>query len=221
MLGFATESRAGVIFNFEDQATFTTQTPFSVTNAGVTATFNAQNPQAGTYAVFPTDPSTQQFHALTGNVLESVIASQIPLPGSAHTAFTPLVVQFSQSLQSISLAYAYLDINHDTVSLQAFAGGKADGSPLTVTGTVPDGFSNPEGSLTLTPTKPFDSIVLSTTSVALAVDNLSATLPNETKPPPVTATAEPTSVLLLGIGALGMMVLGWRQSRAPAEAADW
>jgi hypothetical protein len=155
---------------------------------------------------------------LTGNVLESVITTQIPLPGTAHTPFTPLVIQFSQALQSLTLSYAYLDINHDTVSVQAmFSNGQKDGAAVTVTGTVPYGFANPEGSLTLAPTSNFNSIVVSTTSVALAVDNIAVTLPNQTKPPPI-ATDEPTSLLLMGIGALGMMVFGWRQSRVSAES---
>jgi hypothetical protein len=199
------EARANFLFDFDNQTPYTVQTPFSDTNGGITANFST--PGSNPYALVPNViDGAPQFHSLTGNVLES----PYPLPGAG--AVSPLVVQFSQPLRWLSLTYAYDGTSSDTFSLRAFSGGPtgtAAGSALTVTGSLPDGFFYPEGVLTFFPKTSFDTVVLSTTAIADAIDNIAGAPVNGTPPP--TATPEPPLLALGGIGALGLAVVGWRR----------
>jgi hypothetical protein len=175
--GLATLLHAGVVtatFDFEDIVAGT-PTLFPDTVNGLTATFSS-SPDAGGFAV---TSMPGFFQTLSGNVL-------------LDSTQESLTITFSAPLSDISLDFATFDAQ--PLNLSAFLVGAPVGSS-SATGTVPAGFSLPEGVLSFNGAA-FDTVVLSSLTPNFAIDNVAAT-----DPP---AVPEPGSLLLCG-GALAAL----------------
>ena len=171
-------ARASVI-DFQTVAIGTTD-PFAVTVGTTTATFSS----AAVFSIGSTFMSNMSGHILL----------------DADAVISPLFVSFDQGLSDISLNFALNTANAATLfTLQAFSGGIGGtlvGSAA-LAGTVPSGFSFPEGLIGFSGAV-FDTVRLSTTVQDFAIDNVSFT-------PAPAAVPEPASLLLLGTGTLGLI----------------
>jgi hypothetical protein len=164
------------VFNFDADA-LGTATTFSDLNNGLTATFSSTADPGG----FAVGPSF--FLTLTANVLLD--------PGPSGASGIALDIKFSSLLSSVSLTFA--TDGPGTFFLDAYKAGVIVGGASTM-GTVPPGFTFPEGTITFNPV-PFDEIVLSSPSTPFfAIDNVMAT----------TAVPEPSMLLLITTGLLGV-----------------
>jgi len=168
------------LFTF-DTDTVGTNTPFTDTNNGVSATFSSSGDPGG-FTI-----TTSFFQSLTGNVLYD--------PGPAGLSNLDLNITFSQPVIFVSLDFA-LDTSDTTVPLVIQEGAYSSSA----TGVIPAGYTFPEGSLSsyFYPgfTGPF---ILSTTALNFAVDNVYV----ETA-----AVPEPTTMFLLGSGLIGLSGYG-------------
>jgi len=168
-------------------------TPFSLTNNGLTASFSSPGSDPGAFEIIPSFFST-----LTGNVLLT--------PGPAGLSNIPLVIDFSQPVTSISLNFA-LNTGDPTTTLDLTAslGGSIVGG-ASATGTVPPGFTFPEGVLSFSGL--FDSVTLSTLALNFAIDNVVVEFN------PGVVTPEPSSLLIAGVLGLGLFGGAVRRRRA-------
>ena len=174
---------AGTLFTF-DTDTPGTSTTFTDTVGGLSATFSSPSDPGG-FTV-----TSGFFSSLTGNVLLD--------PGPAGADSIPLTVSFSSPLSNISLLFATNSGAGVFLVLDAFSGATLVGT-ASASGTVPGGFTFPEGALSFGgPT--FDSIVLSSSALDFAVDSIDAT-----------PTPEPSS---WGSSALGLGLLCYAYRRA-------
>ena len=193
-------ARADSLFDFNSVAAGTATT-FSVVNNGLTATFSSPAVPGG----FVVQSSLGSFAPpLDGNVLFD--------SGITPDSNIPLDIAFSSNLTSLSLAFATDSLNSpDTFFLTAFEGGVAVGN-VSAIGSVPTGFLFPQGSIVLTGLT-FNSIELSSSAPAFAINDLDAVVAS-TVPAP-----EPNSLVLLGMGLLGLLALAARGKRqAPSIA---
>jgi hypothetical protein len=183
---------ATATFNF-DADTTGTATPFSDTNTGITASFSGSTGDPGGFAVTPISGS---FSTLTGNALLD--------PGPAGKQNIPLNISFSQPITSISFVFA-LDDPTNTTSMSFSNNAGASGS---VTGNIPTGFRNPEGSLTFTGPA-FTSVTLSSLALFFAVDDIVVTTATS-------VVALPATLPLFATGLVGLGLLGWRRKKKAA-----
>jgi hypothetical protein len=160
-----------------------TPTPFSDTQKGITATFSSPSDPAGFVVA---DPSVFDFQTITGNVLLTNI------PGST------LNIGFASPLDTFSLLFGLAGGPADTLTLTAYLNGSQVGSPVVAGGTIPAGGIFPEGSLAFS--GDYNSVSISSSTDYFAVGD-------------VTATPEPTSVVLLATGMLGLASAGYRRRR--------
>jgi hypothetical protein len=172
-------------FDFE-AAALNTPTPFSQSNGGVTATFTSPD-GANLFSV-----TTTFFSTLTGHVL----LDQNGTPDR-------LAIGFNQSLSTISMSFATNGAG--PLTLAAFFGANPVGS-VTLAGAVPPGFTVPEGIITFTG-GPFDNVLLSSTALDFAIDNITVRT--------VSAVPEPAAVALVATGLLGLVPVLRRRARAP------
>jgi hypothetical protein len=153
-----------------------TNTTFSETNNGLTATFSS-----------PADPGG---FVITGSFFS--FGPQILVdPGSANASNIPLDIAFSAPQSSISLNFG-LDGNPGPFQLDAYLNGSLVGS-VTEIGVIPDGYVFPEGIISFSGTD-FDSVVLtSSTTPYFAIANVDTA-----------AVPEPSSLMLLGTALAGV-----------------
>ena len=194
-------ARADSLFDF-NSVPVGTATTFSATNNGLTATFSSPAVPVG----FVVQSSLGSLALpLDGNVLAD--------SGNLGDQNIPLDIAFSSNLTSVSLAFALDTLNPTgTFLLTAFEGGVAVGG-ATVTASVPSGFIFPQGSIAFVGSA-FDSIELTSPNApAFAINDVDAVVGS------TVAAPEPNSVILLGMGLLGLLALTARGKRhAPPVA---
>lgn len=176
---------AATVFTFDSDPNGQS-TAFTDTVGGLSVTFSSPNDPGG----FSIGPSF--FSTLTGQILAD--------PGPANVNSIPLRLSFSSLLTDVSLLFATNSNGPVPITLMAYLGGT--GGTLvgtsTVSGTIPNGFTFPEGSISFSGSV-FDTIVLSSGAQDFAIDNVSATV-----------VPEPGQ---LGMVALGLAALGWYRRR--------
>lgn len=165
-------------FDF-DSVVLGTTTPFAYTVDGITATFDAPN--------FYVDNSF--LISLTGMLLFS--------NDEALTLPDTLKIGFSKSLNSISLLFALRSDASETLTLKALMKGVEVGS-VSASGLIPGGGFFPEGSISFSGTT-FDSVVLTSTALDFAIDNLQVAVARGGGEVP-----EPATAALLLMGAAGL-----------------
>jgi hypothetical protein len=184
LVGFGAMAHGATVFNF-DADTPGTATAFTDTVDGLSATFSSSADPGGFLV------GSSFYATLSGNVLGD--------PGVAFTPNVTLTIDFSSNLTGLSLLFATSDLGTPSpLTLTTFEGNAQVGS-TSVTGTVPNGFLFPEGSIGVLG-GPFNRVVVSSTAQFFAVDSIAAA--------PATVP-EPATELLLGVGlvALGMPTL--------------
>lgn len=174
-------------FNFDTDTPFTTQTAFTDTSNGISATFfTFVGPDAGG-AGFVVEPSFGA-STFTGNAL----ASQTP--GDV------LGVIFSQPVTSASVQFLTDDFGTPQIfALDAFFGGNFVGDQFAY-GTVPTGDFFPQGTISFGG-MPFDGLAFSSEN-DFAIDDLN-----------VVATPEPPAITLVLLGLLLMGAAGLARTR--------
>jgi hypothetical protein len=194
-------ARADSLFDFNSVAPGTATT-FSATNNGLTATFSS-----------PADPGGFVVQSSGGSFAPPLDGNVLLDTGTPGDENIPLNIAFSSNLTSVSLAFATDSLlGADTFFLTAFEGGLAVGS-MSATGSVPSGgFTFPQGSIVISGLT-FDSIQLSSSAPAFAINDLDAVVA------PTASAPEPNSLVLLGIGLLGLLALTARGKRQASPIA--
>lgn len=185
---------ANVSFDFENQPIFT-ETPFSMTSGGVTASFaGPADVDPGAFGIasnFQT-PTGFQYRLMQGDFL--TIGSAFGASGSA------LTITFSVPLTSFAFDFALDDpANLSMLSFVTNAGG-AD----SVGGTQSGGFRYPEGTLSFSGAA-FTMITFQSDAIDFQIDNL--------KLATVAEVPEPASLLLLATG-LPLIALARRRRKS-------
>jgi len=202
LLAIASPAHASVAtFDFENQ-NIGTETPFSLTNNGVTATFasTGDDPSGfgGAFGIVANFGST--YKRMSGDFLSV---------GSARISNDPLTITFSQAITSFSFDFALDDPGSTTTTL-AFttdAGGSGAQS-----GSLDPNFRYPEGLLSFSGS-PFTSITFSSAAFDFQMDNLQVTTAA------AAAVPEPASLLLLG-ACVPAFALSRRRNRSTGRNAN-
>jgi hypothetical protein len=168
-------AHAGVVtFDFEDQV-FGADTPLSITQLSLTASFSSRaDPGAfGITAAFGLWPE------MSGNVLAS--------PGSAFVSGVPLTITFSRPVHAVDFQFGLGSIDPaGMIEVDTDAGGRASES-----GTVPIGSLLPQGDMAFSGNY-FTVLTLTSNTLDFGIDNLQVDLP------------EPASLAVLSLGLLGI-----------------
>jgi hypothetical protein len=185
-------ANASSIFTF-DNDNLGTSTTFTDTVNGVSATFSSAADPGG-FVVY-----ASMFETLTGNVLGD--------PGPAGQNNLPLDVAFSGELNAIELDFATADFNTPSpLTLTAYQGTQMVGS-TTTSGMFLPGFLFPEGEIAFDGAD-FNNVVISSTSMDFAVDNIA-----------VNAVPEPGPLSLVVLG-FSLLVIGSLRNKRRASAAS-
>jgi hypothetical protein len=171
-----------VTFNFED-AVFGADTPLSLTEEGLTATFASPAADPGGFGI---TSAFALWPEMSGNILAS--------PGTAFVDGVPLIITFSKPVRAVDLQFGLGGIDPSgEIDLSTNAGGSASAH-----GTIPGGAGVlPQGEITFAGDY-FTTLTLTSTALDFGIDNLQVDLP------------EPASAAILG---LGLFVLGWVRRR--------
>jgi hypothetical protein len=170
-------------FTFETTP-YSTRTPLSITDSGLVADFSS--PDVISFFV-----SNSFFSTLTGNILLDV-----------DPATHQLDILFSQAVSSISLRFALNGDATSSLQLAAFSGATSRGT-ASATGSIPDGFFFPEGTISFANALGFNALRLTSTGEDFAIDDLNATVrasqvvPDIGAPEPVS-----TGLVFFGLAAL-------------------
>jgi hypothetical protein len=188
LMGLALCSTAPAeIVTFDNLSDFT-PTPISVNSGSITVDFSS--PQGPAFFITP----ASVFSSLTGKVL---------LDSDADP--NELRINFSQPVQTISLLFVLnTPVFSDALTLDAFLGGTAVGS-ASATGTIPPGFTFPEGTVSFSGSA-FDEVRLTSPATDFGIDNVAFT----------STVPEPASILLGGAG-LAMLIVMKRRARGYTE----
>jgi hypothetical protein len=166
-----------VPFDFEDQV-FGADTPFSITEGSLTASFSSSGDVGGfgitaAYGLFP---------IMSGNILVS--------PGSAFVDSVPLTIMFSQPVIGVSFLFGLGSADPaGTIDLTTDGGDAAS-----ATGTISVGSLLPQGELVFSGHY-FTTLTLSSTALDFGIDNLVIDLP------------EPAPMAALTLGMLMLSVV--------------
>lgn len=162
-------------FNFDSDLPGTATT-FTDTNNGLSATFSSSADPGG-FVIYPS-----MFETLTGNVLGD--------PGPAGDNNLDLDINFSQSVTAITLDFATADfVTPSPFTITAYENSVLVGSN-TSTGMFLSGFTFPEGEISFSGGT-FNQVILSSTSMDFAVDNIQ-----------VAAAPEPGTFAMIGAALL-------------------
>jgi hypothetical protein len=173
-------AHASTVFNFDSDG-LGTATGFTDKVNGISATFSSTGDPGG-FVVYQSI-----FETLTGNVLGD--------PGPAGLDNLALTINFSNNLAAVVLDFATADFGTPSpFTLNAYQNSKLVGS-ATSTGEFLNGFTFPEGEISFSGAA-FNELVLSSTSMDFAVDNISV----------ISAAPEPAAGVLLAGGV--MILLG-------------
>ena len=187
-------ARADSLFDF-NSVPVGTATTFSATNNGLTATFSS-----------PADPGGFVVQSTGGSFVPPLDGNALFDSGTLGDENIPLNIAFSSNLTSVSLNFAFDSLDGTgTFLITAFEGGVAVGG-ATVPGIIPAGFIFPQGSIAFSGFT-FDSIQLSSSAPAFAINDLDAVVA------PTVAAPEPDSLVLLGMGLLGLLAMTARGKR--------
>jgi PEP-CTERM motif len=181
--------RAGtVVFNFDSDPSGQA-TPFTDSSGGVLATFTSSGDPGG-FGI-----AASFFETLTGQVLLD--------PGPAGLNNLTLSIVFSTTASAISMDFATNSMIGVPFDLAAYSGSTLVGT-ATATGSIPGGFTFPEGMITFNSAS-FDKVVLSAPdAVDFAIDNVSLT----TGP----AVPEPATAFLMVFGGVAILALARRRA---------
>jgi hypothetical protein len=194
LMAFLAPARADIItFNF-DNATLHASLPIDQTVDGLTAHLSA----TGQGFSIQNDKSTIQPSGFSGNWI---------YPDSVFMA--DLLISFSQTITDFSIMFATWDLTYDTTAtmqVKAYAGATLIGSN---TAQGDPGLTYPVGTLTFSTAQGFDNVILhwllppsppENFSPVFLADNMIVT------PAAASTVPEPSSIVLLGAGALGFGV---------------
>jgi hypothetical protein len=173
------------LYTFESLAPGTFA-PFNIVSDGVTATFSSPD---GSFFI----GAPASFSTLTGNTL-----------ADSDTIPRTLDITFSAPHEAIGLLFALNGDAARVLNLSAYLGGVGGtlvGS-TSQSGTVPVGFSFPEGAIAFSGAA-FDTVRLTSTAVDFAIDNVALRSP----------VPEPATLSLLGVG---LAAIGMRRRRSSA-----
>ena len=209
LAGSSSALRADSIFNFQTDTPVAypgtpapavtppgTQTAFTDTNNGISATFTSATVggvDAPSGFIVQNFNTFQNFSGANNLYENDFIAPR----------FTNLVlsVGFSSILTSSTLQFALNpEQGGDSLTLTAFLNGVAVGTPLTATNSGAVGTNYLYGSLSFAPGLDFNSISLSSDAIEFAIDDLSVTPSSSPSGVP-----EPASTTLVLFGIAGML----------------
>jgi hypothetical protein len=167
-------------------------TPFSMTQGGITATFDST--VRGGFGVFP----SAFFQSLGPQVLID------PTAGGANDL--PLQVSFDRPLSSMTLNFA-LNANSGTFTVTALKGETTVGTSTSFASIAGGGSASPEG-VAFFSGATFDAVRLSSDTLDFAVNNITVQAAD---------VPEPATLTLVGLGALGLV--GYRLRRRQGSPA--
>jgi hypothetical protein len=173
-------------FNNDDLDTYT---PFTDTSNGVSATFSSNGDPGGFSLTFYRSPNS------SGNILFQ--------PGPAGLDNLSLFIQFSQPLSNIELTFILNGTEQSVFNLRALLGSAPVGQ-VSATGLRLPGAFFPEGRIAFTDST-FDNVILSSSALDFAIDNVSVSPANAAVP-------EPGTLGLSGIFVFGAVAFGRRIS---------